>query len=200
MFRGARKGRTVLTLLSSALHFTVWGGQTGRGQGAGGGQTVGAGHFTSGQRGGGHSPASFLQAELSMITGCCLGMLLLSTYLLRSGTGGHSVFSIYRDISGQAGQGGIVLFNTYLLMSGSRQGGQIKRAIPLGVHPQLSWPLRQREQIGTPTNPSFVWNPSRLRPPTYFPNPKPTPRINTASASKSCGVTLTGTTEAIFLF
>jgi hypothetical protein len=95
--RGAKKGRTVEEVDSSALHFTVVGGQTGRGQGAGGGQTVGAGHLTSGQRGrgqGGQTPASFLQALLSMITGCCLGMLDLSTYLLRSGTGGHSVFSI----------------------------------------------------------------------------------------------------------
>jgi hypothetical protein len=98
-FRGAKKGRTVLPAppISSALHFTVVGGQTGRGQGAGGGHCVGAGHFTSGQRGrgqGGQLPALALHAELSIITGCCLGIELFNTYLLRSGTGGHSVFSM----------------------------------------------------------------------------------------------------------
>ena len=41
---------------------------------------MGGGHFTSGQRGrghAGHSPQSFLQAELSMITGSGFGMELL---------------------------------------------------------------------------------------------------------------------------
>jgi hypothetical protein len=92
------KGLTVLSEgANSDLHFTVCWGQTGRGQGAGAGHTVGAGHLTSGQRGrgqGGHSPASFLQALLSMITGCCLGIELFNTYLLKSGVGGHSVLSI----------------------------------------------------------------------------------------------------------
>lgn len=127
VFRGARNGRTVGMVASSLLHLTTVGGQTGRGQGAGGGHFVGAGQRTSGHRGlgqGGHSPASFLQDELSMITGWGFGMLLLSTYLLRSGTGGHSVFSIYWLRSGMGGQGGTWDFNTYLLMSGSRQGGQ----------------------------------------------------------------------------
>ena len=105
----------MLSETSSALHFTVVGGQTARGQGAGGGQLTGAGHFTSGQRArgqGGHSPASLRQAVLSMITGCCFGMLLFNTYLLKSGTGGHSVFNIYCDMSGKEGQEGIVVFNT----------------------------------------------------------------------------------------
>ncbi len=97
ILKGAKKGRTVLIDSSSALHLTFVGGQTGRGQGAGCGQTVCGGHFTSGQRGrghGGHNPASFLQELLSIITGCCLGILLFNTYLLKSGTGGHSVFNI----------------------------------------------------------------------------------------------------------
>jgi hypothetical protein len=97
MFRGAKNGRTVDPVCSSDLHLTTVGGQTGRGQGAGGGHLVGAGHFTSGQRGlgqGGHSPASFIQELLSTMTGWGLGILLFRTYLLRSGTGGHSVFSI----------------------------------------------------------------------------------------------------------
>ena len=97
IFSGAKNGRTVCAA-SSDLHLTTVGGHTGLGQGAGGEHFVGGGHLTSGQRGlgqGGHSPASFLHILLSMMTGCGLGMLLFSTYLLRSGTGGHSVFSIY---------------------------------------------------------------------------------------------------------
>lgn len=58
-------------------------------------------------------------------------------------------------MSGHDGHGGIELFNTYLLMSGSRHGGQIKRAIPLGVHLQLSWDLLQEEQSGIPAKPSL---------------------------------------------
>ena len=67
------------------------------GHGAGAGHETCGGQFTVGQRGrghGGHSPASFLHAELSIITGCCFGMLDFNTYLLRSGTGGHSVFNM----------------------------------------------------------------------------------------------------------
>ena len=97
MLRGARKGRTVSCVATSDLHFTVVGGHVERGQGAGAGHAVAGGHVTVGQRGrghGGHSPASFLHAELSITTGCCLGILDFSTYLLRSGTGGHSVFSM----------------------------------------------------------------------------------------------------------
>lgn len=97
MLKGAKKGRTVLIDSSSALHLTLVGGQIGRGQGAGVGHTVCGGHFTSGQRGlgqGGQIPASFLQDVLSIITGCCFGILLFNTYLLKSGTGGHSVFNI----------------------------------------------------------------------------------------------------------
>ena len=94
---GARKGRTVDWLDSSDLHFTTVGGHTWRGHGAGVGHFVGGGHVTTGQRGlghGGHSPESFLHDELSMITGSGLGILLFNTYLLKSGTGGHSVFNI----------------------------------------------------------------------------------------------------------
>jgi hypothetical protein len=58
------------------------------------------------------------------MTGCGFGMDDLSTYLLKSGTGGHSVFNIYLLKSGHFGHGGIVLFNTYLLKSGSLHGGQ----------------------------------------------------------------------------
>jgi hypothetical protein len=112
---------------SSARHLTTWGGQTGRGQGAGGAHFVGGGHFTSGQRGrgqGGHSPPSLRQALLSTIMGWGFGTELFKIYLDKSGVGGHSVFSIYWLMSGIAGQGGTELFNTYLLRSGSRQGGQ----------------------------------------------------------------------------
>jgi hypothetical protein len=50
--------------------------------------------------------------------GCDLGILDLSTYWLKSGTGGHSVFSIYWLMSGSAGHGGMLDFRTYLLISG----------------------------------------------------------------------------------
>jgi len=97
MLRGARYGRTVESAVGIVLHCTDDVGHTGLGQGAGAGHTLWAGHFTSGQRArghGGHSPASFVHELLSMITGFCLGMLDFSTYLLRSGVGGHSVFNM----------------------------------------------------------------------------------------------------------
>ena len=117
----------MLGVASSALHFTTAGGQVCRGHGAHGGHFVGSGHLTSGQRArgqGGHSPLGLLHFEQSKITGCCLGMEDFRTYWERSGTGGHSVLSMYWLISGHCGQGGIVDFNTYLLRSGSRHGGQ----------------------------------------------------------------------------
>ena len=122
-FRGARKGRTedIFPSVSSALHRTVCAGHAVRSHGGHLGQTVGAGHFTSGQRGrgqAGHSPHCPLHALLSTMIGCDLGMLDLSTYWLRSGTGGHSVFSIYWLMSGSAGHGGMLDFRTYLLISG----------------------------------------------------------------------------------
>jgi hypothetical protein len=46
----------------------------------------------------------------------------LSTYLLKSGTGGHSVLSIYLLKSGIDGHGGTELLRTYALKSGSGQG------------------------------------------------------------------------------
>jgi hypothetical protein len=97
IFSGAKNGRTVGCIASSDLHFTTVGGHTGLGHGAGGAHFVGSGHFTIGQRGrghGGHSPESPLHLLLSMITGWGLGILLFRTYLLKSGTGGHSVFNI----------------------------------------------------------------------------------------------------------
>jgi hypothetical protein len=102
--------------------------------------------------------------------------------------------------SGQAWQGGIELFNTYMLISGSRQGGQIKRAIPFGVQAQEGAGFVHAEHTGTPAIPWEV-NPSKLLPPIYFPKPKPTPRINTASARRICGVSFIGILcDAIALF
>lgn len=154
-----------------------------------------------GQRGrgqGGHSPASFLQAELSMMTGCCLGILDFRTYLLKSGTGGHSVFNIYCDKSGAAAQGGMLDFRTYLLKSGAWQGGQINRAIPFAVHPHLDAFFLHCEHTGTPLIPSAT-NPSapKEEPPRYLPRPKPTPSISTANARRILGVNLNGITEVI---
>jgi len=94
---GAKYGRTVESDVGIVLHCTEEVGHTGLGHAAGAGHTVGGAHFTSGHLAlgqGGHSPASFMHELLSMITGCCLGILDLSTYLLKSGVGGHSVFNI----------------------------------------------------------------------------------------------------------
>jgi hypothetical protein len=56
-------------------------------------------------------------------------MLDLRTYLLKSGTGGHSVFNMYFDKSGIGGHGGMVLFKTYFVMSTSLHGGHTTLAI-----------------------------------------------------------------------
>ena len=95
---GARKGRTGSEFTSSERHLTVVCGHTARGQGAAAGQTVGGGHFTSGQRGRGHGGQSphlaFRSSLVSMMIGCCFGIELFITYCDRSGTGGHSDFSM----------------------------------------------------------------------------------------------------------
>lgn len=102
--RGAMKGRTGPLSTSVALHFTTVSGHVWRGQGAGVGHVAGGGHLTSGHLGrgqGGHSPhLAPASALVSMMIGCGGGMLLLRTYWERSGTGGHSVFSIYMLRSG----------------------------------------------------------------------------------------------------
>jgi hypothetical protein len=94
---GDKYGLTVSCITSSALHFTTAGGQVALGHGAHAGHFVGGGHFTSGHLAlgqGGHSPLGLLHLEQSKITGCCLGTDDFSTYLLKSGTGGHSLLSI----------------------------------------------------------------------------------------------------------
>jgi hypothetical protein len=131
-----------------AVHFILVGGHSERAQGAHGGHTVGSGHLISGQRGrghGGHSPEGLEHLEQSKMTGCCLGMDDLRTYLLRSGTGGHSVLSMYLLRSGCAGHGGMVDLRTYLVISTSLHGGQTT----LAISPQL-------EQVADASNPSAV--------------------------------------------
>lgn len=100
-FNGAKYGRTLEPLEAGGvvfLHWTLGSGQGLHSHGGQAGQTVGGGHFTSGQRGrgqGGHSPpCPSLQDELSMIIGSGFGIELFKTYCERSGTGGHSVLSI----------------------------------------------------------------------------------------------------------
>lgn len=117
---GDRYGRTGVLSVSSARHFTTVSGQEARAQGGQLGQTVGGGHFTSGHRGRGHGGQSphFLSLDRSTITGWSLGIDALRTYWLMSGTGGHSVLSIYCPRSGQVEQGGIDDFNTYFVISG----------------------------------------------------------------------------------
>lgn len=98
MLKGLRKGLTVLLLASSALHFTTLGLQVTLGQGAGIGHCTGFGQMTGAHLGrgqGGQSPTSlFPHLLLSMMTGWGLGIEDLNTYLLRSGTGGTSLFNI----------------------------------------------------------------------------------------------------------
>jgi len=129
-----------------------------------------------------------------MITGCCFGMLLFSTYLLRSGTGGHWVLSIYWLMSGAEGQGGTVAFRTYLLKSGCLQGGQTSWVI-LPCCLQVHWGagLLQFVHMGiTDSKPSLS-----DFPPKYLPRPKPTPRIRMARARRTRAVNLGGLNEAI---
>ena len=99
-------------------------------------------------------------------------------------------------MSGHAWQGGMLDFSTYLLISASRQGGQIRRASPFVLQPQLEAAFLHEEHVGTPVRPSSV-NPSNERPPTKRPSPKPTPSIRTASINKIRGVSLTGIIEVI---
>jgi hypothetical protein len=139
---------------------------------------VGAGHLISGQRGRGHggqSPEGFLHLLQSRTTGCGLGMEDRKTYLLKSGTGGHSVLSMYLLRSGMGGHGGTVDFKTYLLRSGSGHdghGGQRGRGLghPHGFErPQLlqdaSW------------NPSLDKNERLMIIPIKIPNKRVRPGI-----------------------
>lgn len=82
--------------------------------------------MTSGHRGRGHggqSPDGFLHLLQSNMTGCGFGIEDRNTYLLKSGTGGHSVFNMYLLKSGIGGHGGTLDFKTYLLKSGSGHAG-----------------------------------------------------------------------------
>lgn len=96
MPRGARKGRTGDESTSCVLHLTVVCGQRARGQGAAAGHTVGGislpGNEGVGMVGSRHT--SFKSSLVSMMIGCCLGIVLFMTYCDRSGTGGHSDFSM----------------------------------------------------------------------------------------------------------
>ena len=122
---GAIKGRTGPLSTSVALHFTTVSGHVGRGQGAGVGQVAGGGHFTSGHRGrgqGGHSPHLAPESALvSIIIGCAGGILLLRTYCDKSGTGGHSVLSIYILISGPDWKPSFLLTIRYVIMHPTRR-------------------------------------------------------------------------------
>jgi len=158
-----------------AVHFILVGGHSERGQGAQGGHTVGSGHFTSGQRGrghGGHSPEGLEHLEQSKMTGCCLGIDDLRTYLLRSGTGGHSVFNIYLLRSGWGGHGGTVDLRTYLVISTSLHGGHTT----LAISPQL-------EHEAETSNPSALFFIIKTRAIT---SPIRTPTISIRALSINC--------------
>ncbi len=99
-----RSGRTNQGSSGSyfALQLTVGSGQRGGSTAAQGGHSFGFGHSTTGQRGRGHGGQSpILQGLLQVeIHGGQGGTADFRMYLDMSGGEGHSVFSIYFDISG----------------------------------------------------------------------------------------------------
>jgi hypothetical protein len=106
------------------------------------GQALGSGHLTMGQRGrgqGGHSPILH-GLEHVEIQGGHLGTEDLRTYLDMSGRGGHSVLSIYLDISGSGGHAGTVDLRTHLLGSGRGQAGQLGAPVEGQPHAPLDFP------------------------------------------------------------
>lgn len=120
----ANIGRGPLDGSYEALHLISGSGQGSHVDLGQAGQAFGSGHFTTGHRGlghAGHSPIlhGFEQVE---IQGGQLGIDVLSTYFAISGTDGHSVFNMYRDISGIGGQGGTDDFSTHFEGSGVGQG------------------------------------------------------------------------------
>jgi hypothetical protein len=83
--------------------------------------------------------------------------------------------------------------STYLLRSGSRQGGQIRRARPLEGQVHLEADLEQLEQIGTPGIPEV--NPSEDFT-EYLPKRNPSKR---ATPRRTIGFNLTGITAVAIL-
>jgi hypothetical protein len=139
----ASSGRTIQTSSGSylALHVTWGSGQRGGSTEAQGGHFVGGGHSTTGQRGrgqGGQSP--ILQGLLQVVMqGGQGGTADFRMYLDMSGGAGHSVLSIYLDMSGWGGQGGTEDFRTYLDQSicGQRlRSSRLHLQVPLSS-PQL---------------------------------------------------------------
>lgn len=118
-------GRGSLVGSNEALHLISGSGQGLHDTEGHAGHAFGSGHFATGHLGlgqGGHSP--ILQGLEQVDTqGGQLGTDDFRTYFDISGTDGHSVFNMYRDISGMAGQGGTVDLSTHFVASGCGQGG-----------------------------------------------------------------------------
>ncbi len=95
-------GRTGLAGSYAALHWTRGSGHGAHDTEGHAAHAFGSGHVTTGHRGrghGGHSP--ILQGlEHVDMQGGHFGIVDLRTYLDMSGSGGHSVFSMYLLMSG----------------------------------------------------------------------------------------------------
>jgi hypothetical protein len=137
------------------------------------GHALGSGHFTTGQRGrghGGHSPILHGLLHVLIHGGHC-GTDDFNTYLDMSGNGGHSVLSIYLDISGMGGHGGTDAFNTHFAGSGSGQfghGGHFGRSGAGGAGHGHGRGFAQRSHV-TPADKSVKASAERR-----FPNTNPT--------------------------
>ena len=97
------------------MHVMAGSGQRGGSTGAQGAHGFGSGHSTTGQRTtgqGGHSPIlhGLLHVEMQGGHG---GTADFRMYLDMSGGAGHSLLSIYLDMSGSGGQGGMDAFRMY---------------------------------------------------------------------------------------
>lgn len=183
----ANSGRTIHTSSGSylALQVTLGSGQRGGSTEAQGGHFVGGGHSTTGQRGrgqGGQSP--ILQGLLQVVMqGGQGGTADFRIYLDMSGGAGHSVLSMYLDMSGWGGQGGIEAFRTYLDQSiwGQRLRSSLLHLQPSPRPPQSAQGRQPQLERGRRQTSQVVWvtstKPSPTRPLRTNTNPRITPTM-----------------------
>jgi hypothetical protein len=99
-------------------------------------------------------------------------------------------------MSGHVIGGGILALSTYLLRSGARQGGQIKRDAVFSLQPHCSADFEHWEQLGTPAIEEL--KPSLEFPLIHIPTPIPTRKSRTARARIILGVNFKGMLDAIY--